>query len=393
MIYNFDEIIDRRHSNSSKWNVKEHEIAMTVADMDFKTAPCITQAILKKASLGIYGYSEVPDAYFQSYVEWWQKRHHFTLSKDWLIYSSGVVAAISSIIRKLTTPAEKVLLQAPVYNIFYNCIVNNGREVISSDLIYENYEYHIDFNDLEQKLKDPQTTIMILCNPHNPIGKIWNKEELSRIGYLCAKYHVLVISDEVHCDITEPGCSYLPFASVNEQCRQNSITCLSTSKTFNMAGLQSACIVVPEEAVRHKVWRGLNTDEVGEPNVFACEAAIAAFHEGEVWLEEVRNYISENKKIAVQFMQTHLPQLHVVMSQATYLLWIDVSVMHPFVDQFQTFLQEEKHLYVSNGKSYGKQSEDFLRMNIACPKDVMMEGLNRLKEGADEFMKRYVDQN
>lgn len=391
MKFNFDQLMDRTNTNAVKWNVKDHALAMWVADMDFQTAPCVQQAIEKIAAFGIFGYSDIPEAYYISYQQWWCRRHKLKIEKEWMIFSSGVVPAISSIVRKLTTPAEKVLIQSPVYNIFYNSILNNGREVISSDLIYENGEYQIDFHDLEVKLQDPQTTMMILCNPHNPIGKIWSAQDLEKIGTLCHTHHVVVVSDEIHCDITQPNKHYTPYASVNEQCRLNSITCIAASKAFNLAGLQAACIVVPNEGMRHKVWRGLHTDEVGEPNIFACDAVIAAFQHGEEWLEALRAYISTNKKTAHLYFKKHLPHVPVIQSEATYLLWMDCTVFHPFVEQFSEYLHKEKQLVISYGGSFGKNGEDFIRMNIACPQERMMEGLKKFREGFEEFSNIFLN--
>lgn len=390
MKYAFDEIIDRRNTHSLKWNVNAQVLPMWVADMDFKTAPCIQEALQKIANFGIYGYTAIPETYYLRYQEWWQTRHHFFMDTAWMMYCNGVVPAISSIIRKLTSPAEKVLIQSPVYNIFYNAILNNGREVISSDLLYKDGTYTIDFVDLEQKLRDPQTTMMIVCNPHNPIGKIWCKEDLARIGELCAKHHVVVISDEIHCDITLPGKAYTPFASINEECAQNSITCVSASKTFNLAGLQSACIIVKNETLRHKVWRGIQTDEIGEPNIFACEAHITAFQKGGDWLEELCAYIAENKSIAQTFLAQYVPQIHMVASQATYLLWLDCCALHPFVPAFCAYLESTKQLLISSGSAYGKNGENFIRVNIACPQERMLEGLKRLKEGVEAFSEKYA---
>lgn len=386
MMFNFDMLIDRRHTNSLKWNVRDGMLPMWVADMDFQTAPCVQKAIQQKAELGIFGYHDIPEAYFESYQGWWKKRHDFEIKREWMVFSSGVVAAISSIVRKLTTPAEKVLLQSPVYNIFYNSILNNGREVISNDLVYEHGSYTIDFEDLERKLADPQTTLMILCNPHNPIGRIWSKEELARIGALCHKHHVLVISDEVHCDLVVPAMQYTPFASVNAQCADISITCLSGSKAFNLAGLQAACMVIPNEYVRHRVWRGLNTDEVAEPNSFACEATIAAFQEGEEWLQELAQYLYENRRIASKFLKERLPKLHLVDATATYLLWIDCFALSIDVERLCMYLEEQKNLKITSGASYGKNGASFIRINAACPKKRLLEGLKRLQEGIEEFI-------
>ena len=278
VIYDFGTPVARRGMDSLKWDVAEGELPMWVADMDFQTAPEIRQALMERMAHGVFGYSVVPERWYDAYIQWWKTRHGYTMERDWLIFCTGVVPAISSIVRKLTTPAEKVLIQTPVYNIFFNSILNNGRQVLESPLRYDGEAYGIDFADLEEKLSDPQTTLMILCNPHNPVGKIWDAETLRRIGALCKKYNVVVVSDEIHCDLTDPGTGYVPFASVSEECRENSITCIAPTKAFNMAGLQTAAVSVHNPVLRHKVWRGLNTDEVAEPNAFAVEAAVAAFY-------------------------------------------------------------------------------------------------------------------
>ena len=387
MKYNFDQVINRRNTNSLKWDVKENELPMWVADMDFETAPEIQEAIQKRAAHGIFGYSILPDEWYEAYIGWWERRHHVTFEKDWLIFTTGVVPAISSIVRKLTTPAEKVVIQTPVYNIFYNSILNNGRVVLESPLQYDGKEYHMDLADLEKKLSDPQTSLMILCNPQNPAGKIWDRETLEKIGELCAKYHVVVVSDEIHCDLTDPQKEYVPFASVSEICAQNSITCIAPTKAFNIAGMQTAAVVVPNDTLRHKVWRGLNTDEVAEPNVFAVDAAIAAFTKGEPWLNALREYIAENKKQVVAFLETELKEITVVPSEATYLLWLDCSRITDDTKTFARFLREQTGLYVSAGAQYGGDGNKFLRMNVACPRSTLEDGITRLQLGFFAYRK------
>lgn len=385
MNYNFDEITDRRNTNSLKWSVGENELPMWVADMDFKTAPSVTEALTKRAAHGIFGYAVIPDEWYEAYMSWWKNRYSFKIEKDWLIFATGVVPAISSIVRKLTTPAENVLILTPVYNIFFNSILNNGRNVLECPLSYKNKEYGIDFEDLEKKLSDPQTTMMILCNPHNPIGKIWDKKTLKKIGDLCFEHHVTVVSDEIHCDLTETGKSYIPFASVSEKCRMNSITCVAPTKSFNIAGLQTAAVIVPNEVLRHKVWRGLNTDEVAEPNCFAVSAAIAAYKEGGEWLDALRKYIDENRKFVSAFLGMNLPQITLIQSEATYLLWLDCSLLDGDSDQLQKFIRETTGLYLSTGKIYGIGGEHFLRLNIACPRSRLADGLNRLKDAIEKY--------
>ena len=381
MSYIFDELVNRRNTHSLKWDVKEQELPMWVADMDFQTAPEIQEAIRERAAHGVFGYSIVPEEWYQAYMGWWERRHHFSVEKEWLVFCTGVVPAISSMVRKLTTAGENVLVQTPVYNMFFNSIVNNGRNIAENPLRYDRNTYQMDFEDLERKLSDPQTTLMILCNPHNPVGRIWSREELEQVGELCRKYHVTVISDEIHCDLTSPGQEYIPFASVSENCKNNSITCMAPTKAFNLAGLQTAAVAVPNPNLRHKVWRGLNTDEVAEPNSFAVEAAVAAFTKGEAWLDDLREYIQENKNFAEDFLKKEVPQIKQVSSQVAYLLWLDCRDMHGCAGEFTQYLREHTGLYLSEGKQYGENGSSFIRMNIACSRSQLEDGLKRLAEG------------
>lgn len=384
-MYNFDEVVDRRNSYSLKWDVKDSELPMWVADMDFKTAPEIQAAIQKRAEHGVFGYTIIPDEWYEAYRYWWKEYHSFDINRDWLVYVSGVVSAISSAVRKLTTPGENVLIQTPVYNVFFNSIVNNGRNVLENPLHYENYQYSIDFEDLEKKLADPQTSMMILCNPHNPVGKIWDRDVLARIGDLCEKYHVIVISDEIHCDLLAPGLEYVPFASVSENCRKNSISLIAPTKTFNLAGLQTAAAVVPDEHLRHRIWRAVNTDEVGEPNAFAIQATIAAFQEGRSWLEALREYIQGNKKFVQNCLNNELKQLCVVSVDATYLLWLDCERLAGSVTSFVNRLRETTGLFLSDGRTYGEAGAGFLRMNVACPRKQVEDGMERLKRAVIQY--------
>ena len=381
MSYDFDKPVNRRDTHSMKWDVKEHELPMWVADMDFQTAPEIQAAIQERAAHGVFGYSVVPEEWYQAYMGWWERRHGFSMEKEWLVFCTGVVPAISSMVRKLTTMGENVLVQTPVYNIFFNSIVNNGRNVIENPLRYDENGYQMDFEDLERKLSDPQTTLMILCNPHNPVGRIWSREELGQVGELCRKYHVTVISDEIHCDLTSPGKEYIPFASVSESCRNHSITCIAPTKAFNLAGLQTAAVAVPNPNLRHKVWRGLNTDEVAEPNSFAVEAAVAAFTKGDAWLDALRAYIQENKNHVENFLKKEVPQIRPVPSEATYLLWLDCRKMQGCATEFTQYLREHKGLYLSEGRQYGESGKFFIRMNIACPRSWLEDGIKRLVDG------------
>ncbi len=384
MKYNFDKLTDRFNTYSYKWNVSENELPMWVADMDFETSPEISEELQKRMDHKIFGYTDIPDRWRDSYVNWWKIRHNHTVEKEWLVFCTGIVPAISSLVRKLTTPAEKVVIQTPVYNMFFNSIINNGRQVLESPLVYENGEYHIDFNDLESKLSDPQATLMILCNPHNPIGKIWGRETLEKIGNLCEKHGVTVISDEIHCDLTSPNTEYVPFSGVSETCKNISITCIAPTKTFNIAGLQTAAVYSANCLLRHKAWRGINTDEVGEPNAFAVTAAIAAFEKGGPWLDELREYIHQNKLIAEEYIKNNIPTAKYKLQDATYLLWIDLG---DGIDSEEAtdFIRSKTGLFVTPGGEYGESGKQFIRMNVACPRMRLLDGLERLKKGLELY--------
>ena len=388
-MYDFDKITDRSCTLSYKWDVKSDELPMWVADMDFEVADPIKRAITDRAEHGIFGYTMIPDEFFKAVSDYWGRRHGYRIPTEHMVYSNGVVAAISSIVRKLTTPAENVLIQAPVYNIFYNSIINNGRNVLSSDLVYDGSDYSIDFEDLERKLALPQTSLMILCNPHNPVGRIWRKDELAKIGELCHKYGVTVLSDEIHCDITIPGISgYVPFASVNDVCRDISVTAVAASKTFNIAGLQSACLFAADPVLRHKVWRGVNTDEVGEPNAFSMTANIAAFTECDTWVDEMLEYVFENKRIACDFINNNIEGMKATLSEATYLLWVDISEIAEDSVDFCEKLRETTGLYLSDGAEYGECGRSFVRMNLATQRERVLDGLDRLSRGAKAYQSR-----
>lgn len=397
----FDIDVNRRNTGCMKWDVAENELPMWVADMDFQTAPAVIDALKARVEHGVFGYTLITDEWYEAYQGWWKKRHSFELEKDWLIFCTGVVPAISSIVRKVTTVAENVLVMTPVYNIFFNSIYNNGRNILESRLKLENGEYLIDFADLEEKLALAQTTLLILCNPHNPVGKIWDKETLVRIGELCEKHHVIVLSDEIHCDLTKPGKDYVPFASASETCRSISITCVAPTKAFNIAGLQTAAVIVPNPVLRHKVNRGLNTDEVAEPNVFAAIAPVAAFNNGGEWLDELKAYLWENRLYAEAYIRENIPLLRVIEGEATYLLWIDGRQAAKQLDElknsaadskaakaarstpdFCEYIRAYSGLYLSDGKEY-HGLEGFLRMNLACKRDTLEEGLERLKKSID----------
>lgn len=375
--FDFDREISRRGTSSLKWDVGENELPMWVADMDFATAPCITEAIEKRVSHPIYGYSVVPPSLYKSYSDMWERRHGFAIAPDWMQFCTGVVPAISSIVKRITNVGDNIVVMTPVYDIFFHSIENFGRHTLECPLRYEGGEYSIDFASLEKTLSDHLSTMLILCNPHNPTGNVWSQAELKKVSTLCEKHGVTVLSDEIHCDIVQ-GKKYTPFALATGG---KGITCISASKAFNMAGLQSAAVVVPDPILRNKVVRGLNSDEVAEPNCFAVAATEAALNSGEEWLDALNNYIAENKRIASKELAKM--GLTATKSNATYLVWIDCSALNMRSDELAAFIRAKTGLYLSEGGQYRGNGSSFLRMNVACPKSRLLDGLDRLKTALD----------
>lgn len=381
MKYNFDEIISRRHTCSYKWDSapsdEKEVLPLWVADMDFRTAPVIVEALERRVRHGIFGYVRVPDAYYESVARWFARRHGWKMETDWIIYTSGVVPAISAAIKALTVPGDGVVVQTPVYNCFFSSIRNNGCRVVPNPLIYENRTYRIDFEDLDRKTADPGVRLLLLCNPHNPAGRVWTREELVRIGEICQKNGVRVIADEIHCELVFPGHEYVPFASTGENQLRNSVTCVSPSKAFNLAGLQIASIISCDRAVRERIDRAININEVCDVNPFGVEATIAAYEGGEDWLLQLLDYLKGNYDLLCDFFKTYLPQIPVTSLEGTYLVWTDCRAFHLPSDVLQTLLLEETGLWLNSGTLYGAEGEGFLRWNIACPRVVLHDALTR----------------
>ncbi|KRL91404.1 MalY/PatB family protein [Lactobacillus kalixensis] len=385
--FDFETIPNRRNTDSDRWDVKPGELPMTIADMDFKTAPAIIKAMKKKIELGAFGYEFPKDDYFNAVKDWYQIEHNTDLKTDWMIFTTGVVPAISSIVRRISHIGDNVLIQAPVYNIFYNSILNNGRHVLSSDLVYDGQSYHVDWQDLEEKLARPLTTLMIFCNPHNPTGMVWTKEEVQRLADLCLKYHVVLLSDEIHGDLVRDGYHYVPAFSVEGAARDQIISLVSPSKSFNVAALHAATVVVPNENLRNMVSRGLNSDEIAEPNLLAIPATIAAYKYGQEWLHALIKQLEGNFTYVEKFIKRNISDLKVVSGPATYLIWIDVSKITDDSGTLVKYLHEKTGLIVTQGEVYGGNGRKFIRINLASPMSMIKDGMNRLAEGINSFKK------
>ena len=378
-MYDFDSIIDRRSTDSFKWDVGENELPMWVADMDFAAAPEIVEAFFERLKHGIFGYCKLNDEWYDAYTEWWKRRHALEMDRDGLIFASGVVPAILSVVKHLTSPGDRIIMLTPMYNHFYSCISENGRRIEEVELVYNGEGYSIDFDKLEAAIKDSDSHLMIFCNPQNPTGTIWSREEIYRIGELCRRYDITVISDEIHCDIITPGKEYVPFASVSENCRDISITCIAPTKAFNLAGLQSAALYVYQEELRKRVSFAVQRDELSMPNTFASAAAVAAFTKGEAWLSELNEYIYENKKAVNEYLNNELSGIKAVKGDAAYLMWLDCTALDIGSRKLSKMIREKSGLYLMSGSHYGKGGNGFLRMNVACPRALLYDGLDRLK--------------
>ena len=379
MTYDFDKIISRYNTNSVKWDTHPNILPMWVADMDFETAPAVKTAVQRRAEHGIYGYVHVPDTYYEAIIDWFSRRHHWQMQKEWIIYTTGVVPAISAIIKAMTEPGDGVLIQTPVYNCFFSSIKNNDCNVIENELVYHDNTYSIDFEDLEQKASDPTTKVMILCNPHNPAGRVWSLDELKRIGDICIRHQVFVIADEIHCELIIPGYEYTPFASISKEFEQNSATCTSPSKSFNIAGLQIANITISDDTIRRRVDRAIKINEVENVNSFGIEALIAAYNESEDWLRQLNLYIYSNYQYLCDFFSANLPQFPVTKLEGTYLVWIDISVLNKSSKAVTKELKTQESIWLNEGIMYGASGDNFVRINIACPRQTLTEGLMRLK--------------
>lgn len=386
MEYDFSRPTERRGTDSYKWDSAPETdiIPLWVADMDFETFPCITEALQRRVAHGIFGYTRVPEAYYEAVCNWFGKHHGWHINREDIIYTSGVVPAVSAVIKALTLPGDQVIVQGPVYNCFFSSIRNNGCETVSNSLIYnkEELRYEIDFEDLERKLAHERARLMLICNPHNPGGRVWTRDELTHVAELCHKYGVRVVSDEIHCELTLYDNEYVPFGSLPDELSRDSITCCSPSKAFNTAGLQIANIVCRDAEVRNRIDRAININEVCDVNPFGVIALQAAYSdEGYEWLTQLRAYISSNYDLLRERFARELPKCKVMRMEGTYLAWIDCSELHISSDEIEEMLMHENKVWVNAGSMYGTEGAAFIRINMACTSELLNEGITRIVNG------------
>ena len=388
MKYDFDELIERRGTDCVKWDerprVGEHSSGMTlsadviplwVADMDFKAAPAILEAVKKRAEHGVFGYNIVPESYYEAVISWFRRRHHWEIQREWILYTTAVVPAMSCVIKALTMPGEKVLILSPAYNCFFSSIRNNGCEVLESVLKRFQLSFEIDFDDFERKCADEKTTLFLLCNPHNPTGRVWTREELQCMYEICHRHGVKIASDEIHCELIMPGYKFVPFGTITDDC----VVMNSPSKNFNTAGLQIANIICSHPSWRRRIDRAININEVCDVNPFGIVALQAAYNESEDWIGELNEYLWGNYQMLCDFAAQHLPQWKVCRLEGTYLPWVDISATDMSSQAYADRLLREAKVWVNPGTMYGPQSgEGYIRLNIATQRSRLQEALERI---------------
>jgi cystathionine beta-lyase len=390
MKYHFDEIIERRNTGCVKWDEKTDSniIPLWVADMDFAVAPAIQEAIKRRAQHPVFGYTHVQDDYYESVISWFKRRHQWHIQRDWVLYTTGVVPAMSVAIKALTMPGEKVLILSPDYNCFFSSIRNNGCEVSECVLTpltphssLHTPHFEVDWDDFESLCADEKTTVFLLCNPHNPTGRVWTREELQRMADICHQHHVRIVSDEIHCELIMPGHTFVPMGTVDP----DAIILNSPSKSFNIAGLQMANIICQDAETHRRLDRAININEVCDVNPFAPEAVKAAYNDSEDWIDALNLYLWDNYRALCDFAAQHLPQWRVMPLEGTYLVWVDVSaacsVNGGFVAAYCDHILQQTGVWLNPGTMYGPVSgEGYLRINIACPRTLLMEALNRITQ-------------
>lgn len=384
MKFNFDKIIDRTNNFSAKWSEMNKNfgtnnlLPMWVADMDFLTAPCVMEALKDRLEQGIFGYTTRPSSYNESIVNWLDNRFNWKINQEWLMFSPAVITSISLLIQNLTQKNDKIMIQEPVYSPFHSIVESNERNLVISPLVkLDDGSYVMDYEDIEAKIKDVK--VFILCNPHNPVGRVWTREELTRLGEICLKHNVLVISDEIHSDIILKNHKHTPFASISKEFRENTITCMAPTKTFNLAGLQSSFLVISNPYYYEVMDKAFSRLDIKRNNAFSLVATEAAYNYGEDWLYELIKYIEDNVDFAIDYIKNHIPQLKVKKPEGTYLLWVDFSNLNVDKKDLKNALINKGRIALSDGSSFGIGGDGYYRINLACPRSMVLEGLKRIE--------------
>ncbi|TSB48141.1 MalY/PatB family protein [Alkalicoccobacillus porphyridii] len=386
-MHQFDEVIERKGTNSLKWDgvVKRYGadelIPLWVADMDFKAPQPVLDALTERVQQGVFGYITPSSSVNESIVNWARRRYEWEISEKWLIHTVGIVPTISNIIKSFTDLGDEIVIQTPVYYPFYDVIKLNDRSVLRNPLQQDETtgQFKMDLEQLEASITE-RTKMLLFCHPHNPGGRVWSKQELEALAAVCKKYDLLVISDEIHADLLYDGYQHIPLASINEDMAERTFTCMAPTKTFNLAGIIASYIVVKDNKLRLQLRRFLESTFMNSQNAFAELATETAYNKGEEWLEELMKYIQENYRFAAQFIRENMPKINVIKPQGTYLLWLDFNEIPLTSEQRKKWLVEEARVALNHGPTFGREAENFERLNLACPKATLEEGLNRMKQ-------------
>lgn len=394
---NFDIIQDRRNTGSLKWDCTEKifnnkdVLPMWIADMDFLAPDKVIEAIGKRNDHGIFGYMEnMPESYCKTLANWMYNRHGWSIKMEWMKYTPGVVSALSAAVTGLTEPGEGIIIQAPVYPPFCEVIKNNGRKLINNPLKLVNRRYVMDFDDLERKIKSGARMI-ILCSPHNPVGRVWDMDELVCLGRLCHENNVIIVSDEIHSDIVYKNHKHIPIASISDELALNSITCIAASKTFGIAGLTTATAIIPNPALLDKFEKRLKGMGIDTGNIFGIVASEAAYNYGEEWLEKLLEYLQDNLKLLLDFIERNIPEISVVKPEGTYLVWLDCSRLRLNPDKLFEFMVNNAKVGLNNGATFGIEGCGYLRINIACQRVILLEGLKRIDKAVKDLSTRRIE--
>ncbi|MFV0343589.1 MAG: MalY/PatB family protein [Anaerocolumna sp.] len=386
MTHNFNDLIDRKNTNSIKYDFarergkSEDLIPLWVADMDFIAPPKVIETLVNVSKHGIFGYSEVKEDYFLVLKKWFSKHYNWDISPSWLVKTPGIVYAISMAVRAFTQEGDSVLIQRPVYYPFSESVNSNHRNLINNPLIYENGAYHIDFYDFEQKIIAHDVKLFILCNPHNPVGRVWSEEELTKLGDICVKHNVIVVSDEIHADFIHPGYQHIIFANLKPEFGAITVTCTAPSKTFNLAGLQVSNIIIMNKKLKAAFKEEITKSGYSQLNTMGLYACKAAYEYGEEWLIELKDYLHQNLTYVSDFLEKELPMLHLVKPQGTYLLWIDFRSLNLSESELETFITDKAKLWLDGGTMFGPEGLGFQRINMACPRSILEKAMEQLKE-------------
>lgn len=384
MKYNFDQVICRLGTDCEKWDDRKNQFGvedvtpMWVADMDFQSPNPVIEALRQRAEHGVFGYGLRSDSYFESIVNWLNRRHQWSVKKEWITHSPGVIPALSLSIQSFTKQGDKIMIQPPVYHHFARVIQAAGREVVTNPLVLKNGHYSIDFDDLEAKI-DEKVKMFILCSPHNPVGRVWSKDELTRLGQICRKHKILVVADEIHCDFVYHTHTHIPFASISEEFANHSITCIAPSKTFNLMGVQTSSIIIPNRQLRDRFNQELHTLSIGSPNIFGAVALEAAYRYGEEWLDQVLDYLQGNLEYSLSYFRKNIPEINVIQPEGTYLVWLDCRELRFSDKELNDFMLQSARVAMNQGQIFGKEGEGFMRLNIACPRSMLQNALSGIE--------------